>query len=79
MVQHGYTNTVATLGTACTLNHLKQLNRYAHTLYLLYDSDKAGEQAILRLTQLCWQANLELYVIQLPQGQDPAFIFDGRK
>lgn len=72
MVQHGYPQTVATLGTACTLNHLKQLNRYAQRLYLLYDSDNAGEQAILRLAKLCWQANTELMVIHLPAGQDPA-------
>ena len=72
MVKHGYTNTVATLGTACTLNHLKLLSRYAPYLYLLYDNDTAGEKAILRLTQLCWQANMELKVVQLPAGQDPA-------
>ncbi len=72
MVEHGYPNTVATLGTACTLAHLKLLARYASYVYLLYDSDKAGQDAILRLTHLCWQANMELKVIQLPQGQDPA-------
>ena len=72
MVQHGYPNTVATLGTACTIAHLKQLNRYANHLYLLYDSDKAGEQAILRLAQLCWQADMEPMVVSLPTGQDPA-------
>src|SRR5579872_61857 len=72
MVQHGYQNTVATLGTACTIAHLKLLSRYTPYVYLLYDSDKAGQQAILRLTQLCWQASMELKVVQLPTGQDPA-------
>lgn len=72
MAQAGYANTVATLGTACTLNHLKLLSRYAPYLYLLYDNDAAGEKAILRLTQLCWQANMELKVVHLPAGQDPA-------
>ncbi len=72
MVQYGYTNAVATLGTACTQQHLKLLSRYANYLYVLYDSDTAGEQAILRLTKLCWQANMELKVIHLPIGQDPA-------
>lgn len=71
MVQHGYANTVATLGTACTIAHLKLLGRYTPYVYLLYDSDKAGQQAILRLTQLCWQASMELKVVQLPTGQDP--------
>ena len=72
MAQAGYPNTVATLGTSCTINHLKLLSRYAPYLYVLYDRDAAGEKAILRLTELCWQASMELKVVQLPQGQDPA-------
>lgn len=72
MTQYGYPNTVATLGTACTLAHLKLLARYANDVYILYDGDAAGKQAILRLTQLCWQANTELKVIELPAGEDPA-------
>lgn len=72
MVQHGFTNTVATLGTACTLNHLKTLSRHARQMYIVYDNDNAGNAAILRLTELCWQVDLELNVITLPQGQDPA-------
>jgi len=78
MAQAGYTNTVATLGTACTLNHLKLLSRYAPYLYLLYDNDAAGEKAILRLTQLCWQANMELKVVHLPAGQDPASFLEAQ-
>jgi len=72
MVQHGFSNTVATLGTACTPQHLKTLSRYVQRIYVLYDNDKAGQQAIIRLAQLCWQVDLELNVIELPNGQDPA-------
>ncbi len=72
MAQHGYANTVATLGTACTSQHLKILARYANTLYVLYDGDTAGHNAILKLTQLCWQVNMDLKVIILPVKQDPA-------
>lgn len=72
MVQHGFINTVATLGTACTLEHLKQITRYANRLIVVYDGDKAGKAAVLRLTQLCWQVNLELAVIELPAHEDPA-------
>ena len=43
MNQHGFTNTIATLGTACTQDHLKSLSRYAQRLYLLYDGDVAGQ------------------------------------
>ncbi len=72
MAQHNFANTVATLGTACTLDHLNALARYANHVYVLYDSDSAGQQAILRIGQLCWQANIELKVVGLPQGEDPA-------
>ena len=72
MAQYGYTNTVATLGTACTAEHLKTLSRYSQQLYVIYDADKAGHQAMLRLTELCWQVSLELKVICLPTKEDPA-------
>lgn len=72
MAQHGYPNTVATLGTACTSTHLKTLSRYAQRMIVLYDGDKAGQDAILRLTELCWQVSMELSVITLPVGHDPA-------
>jgi DNA primase len=72
MMHYGLVNTVATLGTACTVEHLKQLARYAEHIYVVYDNDNAGRLAVLRLTELCWQVNLELKVIVLPQGEDPA-------
>lgn len=72
MVQAGYTNTIATLGTACTLEHLKLLSRYIHTLMVLYDGDQAGQKAMLRLTELCWEVNLDLKIVILPAGHDPA-------
>ncbi|QQR49491.1 DNA primase [bacterium] len=78
MVGHGYANTVATLGTACTLDHLKLLARYVTRIYFLYDGDKAGKKAMLRTAQFCWEANLDLHVILLPANQDPAsFLGEG--
>ena len=80
MHQHGYKNTVATLGTACTLEHLKMLSHHAHTVLTLYDGDAAGRKAMLRLIELCWQVNLELKVVVLPIGFDPAsFLKDDKK
>jgi DNA primase len=72
MVQHGYPNTIATLGTACTIEHLKTLARYTKQLYVVYDGDRAGNEAMIRLTNLCWQVSLELKVISLPAQEDPA-------
>lgn len=72
MSQHGYINTLATLGTACTPEHLKLLSRYANKLYIVYDGDDAGQKAILRIIPLCWEVDLELFVITLPSQEDPA-------
>ncbi len=72
MHQYGYTNTVATLGTSCSLDHLKHLARYAQRLYIMYDGDAAGHNAIMRLAELCWEVSLDLYVVILPADDDPA-------
>lgn len=72
MAQHGYPNTVATLGTACSLEHLRQISRFVSTVYVLYDGDTAGQKAMLRLAELCWQCSLDLYAINLPESDDPA-------
>jgi len=72
MAQYGYTNVVATLGTACTKEHLKMLSRLVDVVYVLYDGDAAGRKAMLRLAQLCWDVHLELQVITLPHSLDPA-------
>lgn len=77
MAQHGYLNTVATLGTACTSTHLQTISRYVDRVYVLYDGDNAGIQAVLRLTSLCWDVNIELWVINLPKGEDPASFLGG--
>lgn len=72
MHNYGYQNSIATLGTACTIDHLKLVARYTQQLYVLYDSDNAGQQAILRLAKLCWNIDIETKVICLPSGTDPA-------
>lgn len=72
MVQSGYKNTVATLGTSCTLEHLKLLSHHAKTVFVVYDGDTAGQKAVIRLAELCWQVNLDLKVLLLPESEDPA-------
>jgi DNA primase len=72
MVQRGYQNSVAILGTACSEAHLKQLSRYSDTLYVLYDGDEAGKNALLRLTEKCWRVDVDPFVLSLPPGEDPA-------
>ncbi len=72
MHQAGYTEAVATLGTSCTLEHLQQLSRFVSNVFIMYDGDSAGSQAMLRLAEMCWQTSLNMYVMQVPQGEDPA-------
>lgn len=72
MAQAGFTNTIATLGTACSTEHLQTLARYAQTLYVVYDGDAAGKKALIRLSELCWSINVELLIIALPDKEDPA-------
>lgn len=76
--QYGFTNSVATLGTACTQDHLKQLSRYAQRVYVMYDGDGAGQNAVMRMAELCWQVAIDLYVLTLPASDDPAiFLLSG--
>lgn len=72
MHKAGFKNTVATLGTACTNEHIDILARLSEKLQVLYDSDKAGLAAVEKLATLCWNANLEIKVVELPTGEDPA-------
>lgn len=75
MAQNGYQNSVATLGTACTVEHLHVLARFAQKVYVVYDGDNAGQAAMLRLAKLCWQSSLDLYAIRLDASDDPASLF----
>lgn len=72
MAQAGFHNTVATLGTACTKEHLAILARYASQLHVVYDGDNAGQQAIERLITIAWDIDLDVCVVTLPHGEDPA-------
>lgn len=69
--QAGIEHTVATSGTALTLEQVRLLARYAKRILLLYDADPAGEQAALRSIDLCLAQGLPVYVVVLPAGEDP--------
>ncbi|MCL2806720.1 MAG: DNA primase [Coriobacteriia bacterium] len=80
MHEAGYTNTVATLGTALTMQHLRLLNRFAHKVIYLFDGDEAGTRAAVRAAELITpditpesgRFRIFLEVAQLPPGLDPA-------
>ena len=69
--QHGYTNSVATLGTALTYGHANLMKRYVGEVYLTYDSDEAGIKAALRSIPILTDAGLVTRVIDLKPYKDP--------
>lgn len=71
LVQHGYSETVAVLGTALTLDQLRQLRRFTREVYLFFDGDEAGRRAATRAYPLCLDAEVNGRGIFLPQGEDP--------
>ena len=70
--QHGFTTALAPLGTALTDEQVHMIHRYVPDVYLLFDSDQAGEKAVHRSIHLCEKQNLNTFVVELPKGTDPA-------
>ncbi|HVP36111.1 MAG TPA: DNA primase [Terriglobales bacterium] len=71
LYQSGITNMVAPLGTSFTQDHARLLSRYAEKVYLLFDSDRAGESAVFRSVDLLFDAGVEMMIVVLPSGEDP--------
>jgi DNA primase len=67
----GVGNTVATLGTALTREHLRLLKRYAPEVVLLYDGDAAGIAAAKRSLELFMAEDVTVSSTPLPGGHDP--------
>lgn len=70
--QAGLANAVGIMGTALTEEQISELQRLANVLVLCLDADRAGQDAMLRAAQLTDKRNLELRVVPLPEGTDPA-------
>lgn len=70
--QAGVTNAVATLGTALTEEHVSFLKRFTNKVVLVYDGDEAGRRAAERVLERFLAQDLDLRVITLAEGQDPA-------
>jgi len=69
--QNGIENSVATLGTALTSEHLRVLKGFAEQAVLIFDSDEAGIKASKRSTGLFRQESVEGRIVVLPTGYDP--------
>ena len=64
--QAGFDNTVATMGTALTEEHIKLMSRYTNQLVVCMDNDSAGKDATLRSLALLKNSGMEVKVLQLP-------------
>src|SRR5271155_1845674 len=70
--QAGMGNAVGLMGTALTGEQVGELARMAQTVLLALDADSAGQEAMLRASRLAARRKLELRVVPLPDGADPA-------
>jgi DNA primase len=70
--QAGMRNAVGLMGTALTAEQVGELARMAQTVLLALDADSAGQEAMLRAYGLAEKRRLELRVVPLPAGTDPA-------
>lgn len=69
--QAGFTNAVASLGTALTPGHASLIKRYVNEVYLTYDSDEAGTRAALRGIPILKEAGITARVIRMDPYKDP--------
>lgn len=69
--QAGFTNAVASLGTALTQGHASLIKRYVKEVYLTYDSDEAGTKAALRAIPILREAGIRAKVIRMEPYKDP--------
>ncbi len=71
MHQAGFTNAVASLGTAFTTLHAQLLKRYTDKVVLTYDSDGAGVKAALRAIPILKEAGISIRVLNMQPYKDP--------
>ena len=69
--QHSLGPTVATLGTALTEDHVASLKKYDIPIYLVYDGDKAGQNATERVLPYFLKYGVQNKTITLPEKMDP--------
>ncbi len=69
--QHSFLNSVATLGTALTREHIDILKRYTKRFILLFDADVGGKKAAQRSLELFLEKELSAKAVVLAPGHDP--------
>jgi DNA primase len=67
----GFSNAIATLGTAITSEQARILSRYTKRVIISYDADEAGQKAAKRAMQLLGEVGLDISVLKIPDAKDP--------
>lgn len=70
--QAGFTNTVASSGTALSEGHLVRLSRLSNRIIFAFDGDSAGINAVSRGSKIALALGMEVKVATMPEGKDPA-------
>ncbi len=71
LYQRGFDNVVASLGTALTEEQGRLLRRYSEQIILSYDSDSAGQEAIMRALGILEGQGCDARVLQMEGAKDP--------
>ena len=69
--QYGFDCAVASLGTALTEDGANLLSKYTDQVVLIYDGDKAGQQAAQRAIPILEKTGLQVKVLQMRDAKDP--------
>ncbi|MBQ9070287.1 MAG: DNA primase [Clostridia bacterium] len=67
----GFTNAVATLGTAITSEQARLMSRYTKKVVICYDSDEAGQKAANKALKVIGDVGLDVRVVKVPGSKDP--------
>lgn len=68
---YGFTNTVASCGTALTDEQVKLLGRFTKNLYFAFDADSSGQEAASRSIEIAQRLGFSVRIILMPSGKDP--------
>jgi DNA primase len=69
--QNGFKNVIASSGTALTQEQIILIKRYTNNIALAFDMDKAGEMAAERGLKTALQSEMNVKIIEVPNGKDP--------
>lgn len=67
----GFTNAVATLGTAITPEQARLFKRYTSQVVICYDADEAGQRAASKAFRLLGEAGVECRILKVENAKDP--------